>query len=221
MRVVQPTGRRGSLKWIQRLAEQRPDLCDAQLRAQGALSDGDSLEWLSPRRDDDWAEYRDAAFLRRIGHPELIEALRCFWPSRGPQWDGLARDASSAVYLFEAKAHLGEMASTCQASLASRVQIAMALNEAKTAFGAAPGADWLIGYYQYANRVAHLHFLRRAGVNAWLVFLYFTHDAEMGGPDSEAIWRAHLEDIHKRLGFPPETYLSGVINVFVDSRDLC
>lgn len=221
MRVVQPTGHRGSLKWIQRLAEQRPDLCNVQFRAQGGLADGGLLEWLSPRRDDDWAEYRDAAFLRRIGHPELIEALRRFWPNRGPQWDGLARDASGAIYLFEAKAHLGELASTCQASPASRARIALALNEAKAAFGADPNADWLTGYYQYANRLAHLYFLRRAGVKTWLVFLYFTNDAEMQGPDSEALWRAHLEDVHKQLGFPPETHLSGVINVFVDSREFC
>ncbi len=221
MRVVQPTGRRGSLKWIQSLAERRPDLCNAQLRAQGALPDGGSLHWLSPRRDDGWAEYRDAAFLHRIGHPELTAALRDFWPRGGPQWDGLARDAGSRIYLFEAKAHLGEMASTCQASPKSRARIEAALNEAKAAFGAASGADWLTGYYQYANRLAHLHFLRRAGAKAWLVFLYFTNDEEMQGPDSETIWRTHLEVVHKHLGFPQETHLSGVINVFVDSREFC
>jgi hypothetical protein len=136
MRVVQPEGRCGSLKWIQRLVVMRPELCDAQLRAQGAPLGESSLEWLSPTRDDDWAEYRDADFLRRIGHPELIDALRHFWPRGGPQWDGLARDTSGAIYLFEAKAHVGEMASTCQASAKSRAQIEAALNEAKVAFGA-------------------------------------------------------------------------------------
>lgn len=219
MRVVQPEGIRGSLKWIQRLVGSRPELCDAQLRESGALPEG-PLEWLSPRRDDDWAEYRDAAFLCRIGHSELAEALRDFWPRGGPQWDGLARDATGGIYLFEAKAHLGEMVSTCQASLKSRTQIETALSEAKVAFGAAPGADWLTGYYQYANRLAHLYFLRRLGVNAWLVFLYFTNDAEMQGPTSEAAWHAHLEEVYKQLGFPKETYIPGVVNVFVDSRAL-
>lgn len=220
MRVEQPTGRRGSLRWIQLLAEQRPDLCDAQLRAQGALADGDSLQWLSPRCDDDWAEYRDAAFLHRIGHTELAEALRDFWPRGGPQWDGLARDAGGGIYLFEAKAHLGEMASTCQASPKSRARIEAALNEAKAAFGAASGADWLTGYYQYANRLAHLHFLRRAGVKAWLVFLYFTNDAEMHGPDSEETWHDHLKAVHGQLGLPAEAAIPGVINALIDAREL-
>jgi hypothetical protein len=220
MRVVQPEGIRGSLKWIQRLVGSRPELCDAQLCAQDALLGEGSLEWLSPRRDDDWAEYRDAAFLRRIAHPELTVALSDFWPRGGPQWDGLARDSSGAIYLFEAKAHAGEMASTCQAASKSRARIDAALREAKAAFGAVRGADWLTGYYQYANRLAHLYFLRQAGVKAWLVFLYFTNDAEMQGPTSEAAWHAHLEEVHRQLGFPKETRIPGVINIFVDSRAL-
>jgi hypothetical protein len=181
---------------------------------------GCSLEWLSPRRDDDWAEYRDADFLRRIGHPELTGALRDFWPRGGPQWDGLARDASGVIYLFEAKAHMGEMVSTCQASPKPRAQIETALNEAKVAFGAAPGADWLTGYYQYANRLTHLYFLRRAGVNAWLVFLYFINDAEMQGPDSEEMWYCHLEVVHRQLGFPHRAFIPDVANVYIDSTIL-
>ena len=220
MRVAQPEGYRGSLKWIQRLVTSRPELCDTQLRAQGAPLGESSLDWLSPRRDDDWAEYRDAEFLRRIGHLELIEALQNFWPPRGPQWDGLARDVSGAIYLFEAKAHVGEMASTCQASPRSRSQIEAALYATKAAFGAEPGADWLTGYYQYANRLAHLYFLRRAGVNAWFVFLYFTNDAEMQGPDSKEVWNGHLKEVHTCLGLPQGTTLPGVINTFVDTRHL-
>jgi hypothetical protein len=132
MRVMQPEGNRGSLKWIQRLAASRPEICGAQLHAQGALLGGYSLEWLSPGRDDDWAEYRDAGFLRRIEHPELIGALRRFWPHRGPQWDGLARDAWGAIYLFEAKAHLGELASSCRALPKARAQIETALSEQRS-----------------------------------------------------------------------------------------
>ncbi len=216
MRVVQPEGKRGSLKWIQRLVASRPELCDTQLRAQGAPLGGSTLEWLSPKREDDWAEYRDATFLRHIGHPELINALRDFWPRGGPQWDGLARDTSQAIYLFEAKARVGEMASSCQASPQSRAQIKTALNEAKVAFGAAPSADWLAGYYQYANRLAHLYFLRRAGLNAWLVFLYFVNDQEMQGPDSEEMWNSHLEVVHNQLGLSQRVSIPGVANVFID-----
>jgi hypothetical protein len=36
----------------------------------------------------------------------------------------------------------------------------------KDGLRAKPEADWLTGYYQYANRLAHLHFLRRHGIPA-------------------------------------------------------
>lgn len=67
MRIEQPEGKRGSLKWIQRSVEKQPDGVVEQLQAKGVLPVGDTLTWLSPLRDDHWAEYRDALFLDRIG----------------------------------------------------------------------------------------------------------------------------------------------------------
>jgi hypothetical protein len=50
-RYPQPRGNRGSLRWIQKLVNERPDVLDA------AIGIG-RVEWLSPLATDDFAEYR-------------------------------------------------------------------------------------------------------------------------------------------------------------------
>ena len=110
MRVVQPVGTRGSLKWIQRAIDARPNVFDPLILA--AVPGAEHIEWLSPLANDGHAEYRDSHFLERIGHPELAPALAAFWPARGPQWDALARTDDGDVLLVEAKARIGEMLSS-------------------------------------------------------------------------------------------------------------
>lgn len=212
MRIEQPPGKRGSLKWIQSLVQTHPRALNERLQRAGALPAGSELEWVSPLRQDAFAEYRDADFLVRIGHSQLAKKMREFWPNRGPQWDALATEKSGRVYLFEAKAHAAEMASACQAGPASRQKIEKACAAAKQVVRAEPGSDWLAGYYQYANRLAHLGFLREHGVEAWLVFLYFTEDSEMSGPASEAEWRPFIDAAHRHLGL--KEHVPWVASVF-------
>jgi hypothetical protein len=186
-----------------------------QLREVGALQAADRLEWRSPLRCDEWAEYRDAAFLERVGLERLAPSLAAFWPTRGPQWDALAVAPDSSVFLFEAKAHLMEMNSTCQARAASsRRLITKAFTTAKVALRVPETADWLSGFYQYANRLAHLYFLRKHGVRASLVLVYFTGDEEVGGPLSPAEWTPHLKAVHRHLGLSEP--VPGVVNAFID-----
>ncbi len=218
MRIEQPEGRRGSLKWIQRLVEMRPAMLDEPLRKAGALPSDGHLTWLSPLRDDKWAEYRDGLFLARIGRAHLASALEEFWPRRGPQWDALARDESGRVFLIEAKAHGAEMSSSCQAGEKSRRTIIQSIEASKLSLGAMSGSDWLKGYYQYANRLAHLEFLHANQVDAWLVFLYFMGDDDMNGPHSEAEWMPYINAAHKHLGLSKNS--RGVVSIFQDVRDL-
>jgi len=214
MRVEQPNGARGSLKWIQCLVDKHPDALDKKLREAGALAVDRHLKWLAPLHDDKWAEYRDAQFLEKLGHADLAGELANYWPRRGPQWDALAMDESGRAFLIEAKAHAREMASTCKAGATSLRMITSSLEESKRALGAKPGSDWTKGYYQYANRLAHLHFLRKHAVDAVLVFLYFTGADDIGGPSSEAAWRRHVEAAPAHLGMPKNT--PGVVSIFQD-----
>ena len=217
MRVEQPEGTRGSLRWIQRLVARSPRLLADAAATTGLLHPGEGVTWVSPRADDGWAEYRDADFLDRIGHPGLREPLAAFWPERGPQWDALGRADGGAVLLVEATAHVRELAATCQAGPESHARTERALARAKAELGADPSADWLRGYYQYANRLAHLQFLRAHNVPAALLFVYFTGDANMDGPASREAWAPVLADVYRHLGFPGDALpMPGVVNVYVD-----
>jgi hypothetical protein len=175
MRVKQAIGVRGSLKWIQRAANDRNEEINKLilLSVPGAAQIG----WLSPLSSDEFAEYRDESFLQLVGRAGLDGALSDFWPTRGPQWDALARTDTGEIVLVEAKAHIDEMFSTrSQASTDSPKQIRAALDQAILHFGAKPLIDWAGPLYQMANRLARLHFLAVHGVPARLVFVRFIGD---------------------------------------------
>lgn len=189
MKTKQPEGARGSLKWIQRAVNQRwPSLEQPILQATSATS----LRWTSPLSTDDYAEYRDGGFLDAIDQSALREALTAFWPARGPQWDALGVTSGGDVLLVEAKAHIAEMCSPgTAASAVSRARIEAALDDVAGRLGAkANRASWCDHFYQLGNRIAHLDFLRRNGVPAWLVLVNFVGDREMGGPESEEAWES-------------------------------
>jgi hypothetical protein len=215
LRVVQPEGTRGSLKWIQRLINDRPEILDSLIAP--FLTEPCAIEWVSPRRDDDFAEYRDASFLTKVGARDLAASLGEFWPARGPQWDALGKSNGGDIFLVEAKAHIPELFSPpTQASAVSREKIERALADTIATLGATPRAPWTEAFFQYANRLAHLDFLRRLhGRKAWLIFVYFVGDAEMKGPITEAEWRAALPVVKHVLGIP-ETHVHArhVIEVF-------
>lgn len=177
------------------------------------------ISWYSPLENDDCAEYRDSAFLERLGCPPLKLPLTEFWPSMGPQWDALGRTLTGDLVLVEAKANLPELLSSPSgASPESAARIRGSLEEVSMAIGASPGTDWSRRFYQYANRLAHAHFLNeRNGVPARLVFLYFIGDADVSGPESRREWEAAIAVLHEALGIRGRlpTYVS---DAFVDVR---
>jgi hypothetical protein len=139
-----------------------------------------------------------------------------FWPQTGnvPNWDavGLLESNSRVEYLLvEAKAHVEELQSSCSASKNGGLDmIRKALDATIKANGfAADVEDWLSPYYQYANRLAHLHFLLQHRVSARLVFIYFCGD-NWGGktlsngkapkcPEEAQQWDAYLKDMYDHL----------------------
>ena len=181
------------------------------------------IEWRSPLREDDYAEYRDAAFLELLGLEHLKASLAAFWPRRGPQWDALGVTDFDHVLLVEAKAHIREFCSPpSQAGAASLELINAALRE--TAVGLGVGARhldaWGTHFYQYANRLAHLRWLRGHGVDAKLVLAGFVNDDEMPGKTSPEAWEAAYLMADHVLGLPARHPLSGhVIHVFPDVRN--
>jgi hypothetical protein len=219
-RIAQPLGERGSLKWIQRCVNSRRDVLDKDILEK--LPDANAIHWRSPLEADSFAEYRDGDFLKQVGREGLSERLRAFWPQQGPQWDALGVSDKGDVLLIEAKAHVRELCSPgTSAGEVSRAKIEAALNETIGALDAKPKSDWTEAFYQYANRLAHLHFLRQADVPAWLVLVDFVGDDEMEGPLDAREWKAAYQVVDHVLGINQRSPLMrNVFHVYPDVRKL-
>jgi len=104
-RHPQERGTKGSLKWLQKLINEKPDLLNSRIRSVFGIGKSEEIEWVSPLKDDEYAEYRDGTFIRLLGIKLNKTPLNDFWPNYGPQWDALGRTSSGKVILVEAKAH--------------------------------------------------------------------------------------------------------------------
>ena len=72
---------------------------------------------------------------------------------------------------------------------ASLALIRASLDETRAHLGVKRGLDWSETFYQYANRLAHLYLLRTLNkLPAWLLFVHFVGDSDMGGPATVEDW---------------------------------
>lgn len=201
-----PQGRAfaGSQLQMQLYVNRHRDLLDSAIKAASGVSG--QLEWVSPIPEG-YREYKDGAFLRVLGLTHLSDELRRFWPTSGPRWDGLARVIASdpaTVLLIEAKNYPAEVRGPgCKASdkNEARQRIEKAFGQAKRDFDIPSTNDWMGSLYQYANRLAHVAFLRSNGVDAYMVNLCFYGELHRSRNTSEQAWRSAAVDIKKEIGF--------------------
>jgi hypothetical protein len=221
-RFPQNRGNKGSLKWIQRLINDHPYVLNSKILSALSKPQDTNIAWLSPLAEDEYAEYRDEAFLKRLGISLEKYPLPKFWPQRGPQWDALGKASTGEIVLVEAKSHVPELISHLDSkSPKSTKQILESLEETKDYLGSKSKNDWASPFYQYANRIAHLYLLRVLnGIPAYLLFVYFLNDKEMEGPENEAEWRSALKLVDSCLGIGRTKLSKYIIDVFVDVRDL-
>ena len=197
---------KGSQLQTQIYANARTEELDAAVRdALPTLPADAHFEWRSPLAAERYREYRDGAFLRALELDRLRAELREFWPTGGPRWDALAtvtipRSAQPGVLLVEGKSYPGEMeGGGAKGQPSSNELISASLRQTQEALALAPDPRrWMGRYYQFANRLAHLLWLRRMGVEASLVHLLFTDDPH--GPTGETEWRRAIEQMHAELG---------------------
>jgi len=217
----QGEGKRGSLKWIQRLINCRPEIINREISRSLRLKVNDTIEWVSPRRPD-YKEYRDADFLKAIGHSDCAAALKKFWPRNGPQWDALGTVSSGTPILVEAKAHIAEVFTVIGAKhQKSLVKIDTAFHRTRTDLGIESPYPWTAPFYKYANRVAHLHFLQNmSGIPSALAFVHFLGDEEMDGPRRRSEWEEMNRKIHEYLGLAGSQIQDRIIDVFVKVDEL-
>jgi len=213
----------GSQKWLQILVNERPEVIDRILANLLGLAQGERVHWLSPLKDDDYAEYRDQEFITRLGVTLERVPLASFWPRLGPAWDALAKTDRGDLILVEAKAHISELVSDpTGASGSSLAKIRESLDATKRFLGSRSDADWAVCFYQYANRLAHLYLLREINsLPAYLLFLYFINDEEMGGPSTQLEWEGaiHLLESFLRIR-RPHRLAQYVLHAFIDVEEL-
>lgn len=198
----------GSQRQVQTYVNERQDvLTKAVCEVLPVLcAPGTHLRWVSPLKQNGYVEYQDNRFLKALCLEQLSDSLQTFWPRGGPVWDALALVESNSdgsgvgVVMVEAKSYPDEIRGIgCRASRASRPQIEKALAVTKQWLGVPVSYDWMGPYYQSANRLAHLYFLREIGhVCAWLINLYFVDDRH--SPTSREKWRQELAVVRTDMG---------------------
>jgi hypothetical protein len=218
--VKQNPNGKGSLKDIQLLINQYPDLLNKLLISRIDTLQIVDIDWLTPLKEHDFAEYRDDHFIDLLGL-KLGVPLVDFWPKSGPQWDALGKTKNGAVFLVEAKANIPEMVSPAtQAGQKSRLLINKSLNETKLFLNINNDVDWSGKFYQYTNRLAHLYFLRVInGVDAYLVNIYFLNDKTVKGPKTKEEWEAAIQVMKTYLGVSRHKLSKYMIDVFIDVEE--
>ena len=164
------------------------------------------------------SEWKAVDFLPE-NHPARSAWLR-YWPQNGnPQnWDAVAvlhYKNSFEWLLVEAKAHIGELISHCQAEEDGGLpMIRAAIDETKMTMGVEESANWLSPYYQYANRLAIFNFLIKNGVPTRLLFLYFVGD-HIPGKECPSIaneWKPALDNVYSHLGLTGNSQLETMVH---------
>ena len=217
---------RGSQRWLQLAVNRCPNVLDEAVAKAIDLDQGETIKWVSPLESDSFIEYRDQAFLERLSISPQHRPLEEFWPRRGPVWDGLARTSGGRCLLIEAKANIPEFdSSSTRASEEPLRKIRQAFDETRTFLGVSADTDWSKCFYQYANRLAHLYFLRELNkVDAALVFVYFLGDTTVPGrnPVTREGWEAAIGLATHHLGVSTNSrwIRENVADVFIDVSDL-
>ena len=161
--TVQNQGKatRGSQFWLQKLINEQPEALNNAIIDMAPALAGQTIEWVSPLASEGYREYRDHAFLKKLGVQLTERPLESFWPKGGPVWDGLARTSAGEVLLVEAKSHIPEAVSPpSRASEKSLKLIRASLDETKIYLNGSGDADWAGIFYQVTNRLAHLYLLK-------------------------------------------------------------
>ena len=166
----------------------------------------------------------DAPEVRELVGLEFLDPqhpARQEWERRWPQggavhnWDavgqGLTHDHQTWI-LIEAKAHTGELKSSCGATNPESLhKIRNVLDATRRDLQVTVETDWTRPYYQCCNRIALLHFLVKHGVDAHLTFVYFMGDrSDLGSagrdcPANRQNWQVALDTQDHHVGVPADS----------------
>ena len=209
---------RRSRKWLQELVCNHPTRLAAAIRATSSAVCATAIDWRSPRPPK-YLEYRNGKALKALDLERLEPELAKFWPPRGPVWDALGVGVGTEErFLVEAKAHIPELVSSPTGAQGSSLQqIRRRLDAVKRSLGSGAPADWSGPFYQYANRLAYLGWLRSHDVPAFLVSIYFTNAPDVPEPVSSLQWEGALAVLRSYLGLGRRGLKQYVLDIFIDA----
>jgi len=217
-RYPQDPNSHGSLKDLQVAINVKKKCLDAVISK--VIGKQTNIDWRSPLQSDDYAEYRDEDFLRKLGILNKMKyPLSNFWPDNGPQWDALGVSGDEII-LVEAKANIPEMVSpgTGAKNPQSIKKIRNSLSEVKKYLSVSDSIDWTGTFYQYVNRIAHLYYLREKNqIKTHLLFIYFINDITVDGPKTKDEWLGAIQTMECYLGLAKKHKLRRYIHdIFID-----
>ena len=176
-----------------------------------------------PKRKSLDGEWKGIEFFQSREDYSTIEAKwKPFWPTSGnpPSWDGIF-EQGGILYIVEAKAHIEEMKSKCQAS--SEDSKRRILDAFITITGDEKQAQkWINSkHYQLANRLAFLHFCKTVGIEAKLCYIMFVNgylaNATKNVKSSDVFQKAWENECNK-LGLT-EDQRQHITPVFIDCSE--
>lgn len=181
-----------------------------------------TIDWLdfkfAPQKKWGDAELKGLEFLS--DNQKLQAEWRNFWVvgSGIHNWDAvgwLHYPKGEELLLVEAKENTEEIKSDCKAEGDSLEKIQKSLEVVRKDLGATVGHDWTKKYYQFANRLATIHFLEKYNITARLVLVYFVGDLIGAGrkcPQSVEGWDSALNEQDRWIGLPEHHLLSDRIH---------
>lgn len=160
-----------------------------------------------------------------LNYENVLKIWKKEWPQRGTvmNWDLVGYTIQNNIktwILVEAKAHLDELENYCKATSSISIEkIKTALSNAAKNNGIVISDEkpWTKRFYQFANRIYVLDLLKRNGVNAKLINLYFIGDMiskNRKSPKSKNEWQSKIREMEDYLSV--NTYDLEVYELFLD-----
>ncbi len=180
------------------------------------LLNTDNITWLDFNFSNDEIPDKELIgieFLKNeLNYKKVIKLWEREWPQSGKlmNWDlvGYTKQNNKKIWiLIEAKAHLRELKQDCKATSSDSIEkIKSALLKTAKNYGAkvSENKPWTEKYYQFANRLYVLDFLKRNGINAKLINIYFIGDMiskNRKSPQNKKEWSIKIKEMKDYLSF--------------------